>query len=60
MKKLIRKYYKYRIRKAEENIDLLKGIHNATEEQLKKCSVMYIKNKAVLDYYTTMLSVYQY
>jgi len=59
MKLLKRKYYEYRIRRAQENIDLAKGLHGATEQQLSD-NVVYIRNRAALEYYSRLLSVYQY
>lgn len=59
MKKLKRKYYEYRIRRAQDNIDLVKGLHGATEKQLSD-NIVYIRSRAAIEYYTVLLSVYQY
>ena len=59
MKLLKRKYYEYRIRRAQENIDLAKGIHCATEQQLSD-NIVYIRSRATIEYYSKLLSVYQY
>ena len=59
MKTLKRKYYEYRIRRAQETIDLLKGLHCATEKQLSD-NIVYIRSKAALEYYTVLLSIVSY
>ena len=49
MKVLILKYYNYRIQRAKDAMDVIKGMHNATDKQLdndESCNVEYVKHKA--------------
>lgn len=54
-----RKYYNFRIGIAQDDIDLIMGIHNASEDELKN-NVSYIIANAKLNYYKALLSVVYY
>jgi len=59
MKHLKRLYYMHKIQQANDDIALVKGMHNACNDQLID-NIVYIRSSASLKYYTTMLSVVNY
>ena len=50
---MLKRYYDWRANKAQATMDLIRGMQNATESQLKH-NIEFCKARAKRDYYRTM------